>query len=375
VIARTLLARRAGALVASAALAGALVTVAASAAAEEVPKTEAAGQADKRDAAKPAPLPADVTLTIDASTPRGTWKMRVTNQGDVPVTLVADARLLSLDITPRSARKPEHCQLPADMRPQDDLGRPLVLPPKRSYAERFEPRLFCLDGARLDALASGSIVVATLGWSGKSTKPPLVVSPVEGLQGRMAPAKAIVSAPIALPDEPSPEPSLSKQVARDEATASMSNAPWLVVRSGRSVDATSAQDVTIPVTLTNAGHRTVVVRFRPETLAFDVVGPTESVHCAWPAMPSAPTRDLFTTLAGGGSTTLTVVLSAYCPSRVLQQAGLYVVRAALDTRKASGAEIGIRTFDGQVTATSPTLVRLRRGASVEPVGRPMLQPE
>ena len=94
-----------------------------------------------------APPPANVTLAIEASSPRGAWKMRVTNEGDVPVTIVADARLLALDVTPRSARKAVHCELPGEMRPQDDSTRPLVLPPKRAYVERFEPRLYCLDGS------------------------------------------------------------------------------------------------------------------------------------------------------------------------------------------------------------------------------------
>ena len=47
--------------------------------------------------AEDAPPPPNVTLEIEASSPRGPWRMRVTNQGDVPVTIVADARLLALD--------------------------------------------------------------------------------------------------------------------------------------------------------------------------------------------------------------------------------------------------------------------------------------
>lgn len=312
--------------------------------------------------------PADVTLSIEASTPRGPWKMRVTNEGDVPVTIVADARLLALDVTPRSARKAEHCELPSEMRPEDDLSRPLVLPPKRSYAERFEPRLYCLEGSRLDALSPGAIVVATLGWAGRGTHPPLVVSPVEGLDAQVTPSKSIKSAPIALPDEPTPAPAPE----RPEAPITRVDAD-LALQSTRSVDAASSSDIAIPITLTNNGRRAAILRFRPETLAFDVVGPRGADHCAWSALPSAPTRDLFTTLGGGSRTSLTVLLSAYCPTRVLALSGLYVVRASLDTRKASGADIGIRTFDGHVIATSPTLVRLRRGTEVEPLVRPSLE--
>jgi hypothetical protein len=295
--------------------------------------------------------------------------MRVTNQGDVPVTIVADARLLALDVTPRSARKAEHCELPGEMRPEDDLSRPLVLPPKRSYAERFEPRLYCLEGSRLDALAPGAIVVATLGWAGHGTHPPLMVSPVEGLEAQMAPSKSIKSAPIALPDEPTPSP--APQPEEPAAAASME--VELVLQSATSVDAASSSDIAIPVRLTNKGHRAAIIRFRPETLGFDVVGPRGADHCSWSALPSAPTRDLFTTLGAGAQTSLTVLLSSYCSARVLARSGLFVVRASLDTRKASGADIGIRSFDGQVIATSPSVVRLRRGTEVQPLTHPSLE--
>ncbi|HEX4445841.1 MAG TPA: hypothetical protein VH044_03870 [Polyangiaceae bacterium] len=357
---------RFAAVAAATALAGigpSIATVATPAAAAEGPPLVAA------KAAASASATPDIKLTIEASTPRGVWRMRVTNEGDVPVTLAADARLLAIDVTPRDARKPEHCELPADMRPDDDLTRPLVLPPKRSYAERFEPRLYCLDGRRLDALAPGAMVVATLGFAGRAKRAPFVVSPIEGLEAKATPLKTLVSAPIALPDDPGPafgprDPALP---ARPE--------PALSVRTPTAVDAMHADEIAIPVTLTNTGHRAAIVRFRPETISFDVVGPAETTHCAWVALPAAPTRELFATLAPGGQTSLTLLLSAYCPTRMLTGSGLYVVRATFDTRKASGADIGIRSFDGQVIAVSPTIVRLRHGTLADPLVRPQLQPQ
>jgi hypothetical protein len=213
-----------------------------------------------------------------------------------------------------------------------------------------------------------------------------MVSPVEGLEAQVASSKSIRSAPIALPDEPTPSltsqpegaaPSSTKADASASTTADASVSRRveadLVVRSATSVDAASSSEIAIPVTLTNKGRRAAIVRFRPETLGFDVVGPRGADHCSWSALPSAPTRDLFTTLGAGAQTSLTVLLSAYCSARVLARSGLYVVRASLDTRKASGAEIGLRTFDGQVIATSPTVVRLRRGTEVETLAHPSLE--
>jgi hypothetical protein len=320
---------------------------------------------------KPALPPPSVSLAIDAPTTRGPWTMRVTNDGDVPVALVADARLLSLEVTPRGARASEHCELPGEMRPQDDLGRPIVLPPNRTYAERFEPRLYCLESRRLDALAAGSIVVARLGWTGKAARPPLEVAPIEGMEGQVAPSKSIVSAPIALPDEPTPA-SATKDFAEGKPVTRIETV--LTLEAPRSVDASSRNEIALALTLVNKGHRAAIVRFRPETLAFEVLGPSGADHCGWSALASAPTRDLFATLGPGASTALTVVLSAYCPTRVFDRAGFYVVRASLDTRKASGAEIGLRTFDGQVIAAAPTLVRLRHGSEPEALVRPRLQP-
>jgi hypothetical protein len=258
------------------------------------------------------------------------------------------------------------------MRPQDDLGRPIVLPPKRTYAERFEPRLYCLESRRLDALAPGTIVVARLGWSGKGVRPPLEVAPVEGMEAQIAPSKSIVSAPIALPDEPTAAASPKDFV---EGKPAPRVETLLGLEAPRSVDASSQDQIAVPLSLVNKGHRTAIVRFRPETLAFEVLGPGGADHCGWSSLASAPTRDLFTAVGPGASVGLTVMLAAYCPTRTFQQPGFYVVRASLDTRKASGAEIGIRSFDGQVIAATPTLVRLRHGSQVEALVRPRLQPE
>ena len=297
--------------------------------------------------------------------------MRVTNLGDVPVAIAADARLLMLDVTPRGARKPEHCELPSDMRPQDDLQRPLVLPPNGAYAERFEPRLYCLEGKRLDALGPGAIVVASLGWGGRGAKPPLAVAPIAGTEAQVAPSKSIVARPVALPDEPTAAPSpIDVAPGRPDVDVGWTR---LALRGPASLDAASPAEIAIPVTLQNNGNRAVQVRFRPETLAFDVAGPGGSDHCGWPASVSAPIRELFTTIAPRGEVELTVLLSAYCVTHALDQAGLLVVRPALDTRDASGADVGLRTFDGKVIATSATVVRLRHGSLPRPLLRPRLE--
>ena len=127
-----------------------------------------------KPAAQKPPLPAkptpNVSLVLETPTVRGPWTMRLTNQGDVPVSVAADARLLTLEVTERSGHKPVRCELPADMRPADEAERALVLPPKRSYVESFEPRLYCFGVHETPALTPGATVVRRPlgGESGKS---------------------------------------------------------------------------------------------------------------------------------------------------------------------------------------------------------------
>lgn len=318
--------------------------------------------------APPRAEPGEVTLALSAPTTRGTWTLRVTNDGDVPVRLAADARMLALDVTARGARAPVRCELPDDMRPEGDLERPLVLPPGRSYAETFEVRLYCFGDKKAAALAPGSIVVAHLGWMAKRPTS-FVVSPIDGVEPRATPRGAIDAAPIVLPDEPTPRPAATK----DSAGNDTDDTPQMSLRSGAWVDAESASALEVPVTLRNDGTHAVVVRFRPEVLRFDLVGPDGVDHCAWPVLPAAPTREQFTTLAPKAASQLTATLTAYCGSHAFDPSGLFFLRVRVDTRKTSGALIGLQAFEGELVASSPAVVRLHRGRAPKPLPRPKLE--
>jgi len=328
----------------------------------------------RRAAPKAPPAPAgpkpDVKLTLDAPTTHGPWTVRVANAGDIPVRLVADARLLTLELTPRGARKPLRCQLPADMRPADDTDRTLVLPPKRSYSESFEPRLYCFGERELEALEATTIVVARLGWPERANgRGPHVVSAIEGVEPEVAPLADLESPPVSLPDEPTP-----MAPAEPPRTAEDPDPVHLALGSTRAVDAQSAENLALTVTLRNDGKRPVRVRFRPETLGFEVTSSSGVQHCGWPAMPSAPTRDYFSTLAPGGAESLTVLVGDYCGRAPFERPGLVVLRPNLDTRRASGAPIGLKTFDGVVIAATPSVVRLHTGYAKPRIERSRLDP-
>ena len=310
----------------------------------------------------PAGPPPSVKLVLDAPTPGGPWTLRVTNAGDVPVMLAADGRLLSLEVTPRGERKPVRCELPADMRPADDLDRSLVLPAGRAYSEIIQPRLYCFGERALDALAPGAIVVAHLGWpAGSRGETHQVVWPIDGVQPALAALPVLTAPPVALPDEPT------------AMAAPVGEPVSLRVSGPRTVDAATFGSLSVTVTLHNDGPRPVRVRFRPEDLAFEVSTSRGVEHCAWPMPPTAPMRELFSTLAPHGSASLNLLLEEYCNRRSFDQPGLVVVRPKLDTRKGGGAEIGLRTFDGQVIATSPTVVRLHQGTGKVRLARPQLE--
>ena len=314
------------------------------------------------------PVP-DVKLTVEASSPKGPWLMRVTNAGEVPVRLVADARLLSFEVTPRSATKALRCQLPPDMRPGDDMQRPLVLPPGKSYAESFEPRIYCFGGKAADALAQGSSVVASLGWTGGSkVRPPFEVGPIDGVEPVVAPVKALQSPPIVLPDE-----TPARIVPPSPASADDPDPPRLSLRSQASIDAAAPHGITMDVTLRNDGSRPVTLRFRPESLRFTVAAPGGVEECGWPRHPVAAMRELYSTVRPGGTARLAVLLEDYCGGHALDAPGLLLITPRLDTTKASGEDIGIRSFDGEVVAARPTVLRLHAGVNPTRFVRPRIE--
>jgi hypothetical protein len=185
----------------------------------------------------------------------------------------------------------------------------------------------------------------------------------------LAPVKVLESPPIVLPDE-----TPAKYVPSDAlAQAEDLDRPHLSLRAQAAVDAGRPDGITIEVTLRNDGKRPVTLRFRPESLRFTVSGPAGVEDCIWPTRPVAAMRELYSTVRPGGADTLGVLLSDYCSDRSLGTPGLLLVTPYLDTRKASGDSIGIRSFDGEVAATRPTVVRLHEGRSQPRLVRPQLE--
>ncbi|MGK4455691.1 hypothetical protein, partial [Klebsiella pneumoniae] len=89
-------------------------------------------------------------------------------------------------------------------------------------------------------------------------------------------------------------------------------------------------------TISNDGARPVTLLFRPETIGFDIIGPTGATRCTWPASPGGSVREAFTTLAPKAKQSVSVLLGALCPDIAFNQGGLFIVRPRVDTRGVVG---------------------------------------
>jgi len=299
--------------------------------------------------------------------------------------------------------KPVHCVLPHDMRPGDDLDHGLVIPPQRAYKEDFDPRLYCFSAAGLAALEPGATVVARMGWAPArrgAAKPPFVVAPLDGTQARFGPMKELTSDSWKLPippptttvvPPPAPPPSSTSPGATSSPAASTTTAPsappppspWtsegsdaaprLALHVPARLDASRPEQLAVPVTLANEGSRPVTLLLRAETVGFDVEGAMGRSECRWPTQVGAPIREVFSRVAAHGRATVSVLIGALCPDTAFEQPGVYTIRPQLDTRHASGATIGLHTFDGEVVGTAPLLLRVREPRSPSLTAEPKLE--
>jgi hypothetical protein len=218
-------------------------------------------------------------------------------------------------------------------------------------------------------------VFAHLGPTESTTRWP-AVSPLDDVEPVLRALRSLDAGAVALPDDPTPDLSVAwPGSASKHAAVADADAPRLTLSGPRAVDAQTAQDIAIPLTLRNEGSRPVVVRFRPDSLGFDVTRDVSRAgatrQCTWPVLPTAPTADMYTTVPAHGSVDITLDLAAYCDAATFDQPGLLFVTPWLDTRNTSGRSLGLRSVDDLVVAAKRTLVRLQRTSSTEPVDAPV----
>jgi hypothetical protein len=321
-------------------------------------RADKADKADKKRAEVPA---AEASLHVTPGALGTPWTFEVTNADSTPLRIVADARLLTLDVTPgqddeaHPTPKPTvHCSLPDELHPSTDADHVHVLAPGATYVETFDPRMYCWSGREIAALSPGARVVARLGWPGHGHSPPFVTDEVLGGASR-AGVKELRAEPVVTPDE------LGDEGEEEDAPPARA----LSVSTAARIDAETSNSLEITVNVSNTTSRPVRLMLRPETLAFKVESPRGVHYCSWGRRPAFPIAEVFRVIPPHGVTSTTVLLGAICPDGAFSKAGLYTVSSRIDTRSYSARQIGLDSFDGVVRAAAPTLVRIRRSSATK----------
>ncbi|WP_437679597.1 hypothetical protein [Sorangium sp. So ce131] len=208
--------------------------------------------AKKAKAPEPPPLPpAPARVWIIAPSPLGPWTLRIDNEGQRPMRIPADIRLLRFEIETGSKRtkKKTRCAVPAGLKPSGfPERRALLLAPGQSFMEHFDPRLLCF-GKDEAALTGGAVVKTWYGWepppkwsrkpptgpfAAESTDDPLAFAPAPGLSAPTIvlsyglPPKSDDSASDSNPGggaEPSPAADKGSQAAADKAPPPTADKP------------------------------------------------------------------------------------------------------------------------------------------------------
>ena len=320
--------------------------------------------------APPAPSapPAVMALHVTPAALGTPWTLEVTNNDTIPLRFVTDPGLVTLDVTPISVgpgkRQTVHCALPSDVRPATDDERARVLLPGVTYVETFDPREYCFSGHEAEALSPGAELVARLGWAeaaiassggAKAHAPPFVADQIDGGEARSG-VKELRAEAVTVPERLD----LNQNVNQSGLAPPSGAGGAITVSLPARADAELGRRFILDVAVDNPTSRTVRLMLRPETLTFEVASLRGVRQCGSKRGPGAPIAEVFTAIPPHGRVSTEVLLTALCPEDTLDAAGLYTVRAGLDTRRASGKSIGLTTFDGVAVGKDVMLVRVRR---------------
>ena len=351
-------------------------------------------------APEPPPLPpAHVTLQIDVpGEDDGPWKMIVTNEGDVPVRLAADGRLLSFEILPpegstapaetnagakgneRKAKpaEPVVCKLPPQLRPVGVVDdRAVILAPATRYVEIVNPNLYCFELKTAHALTAGATVTAKLGFPPPAARgakkapldPPFIVEPATR-DAQVSAVKELATAPFTLSHAAGP----SDDKVRSElpAPGGDERAPLLELSAPSRIDSDSELTVGVGFAVKNLGERPTMVHIRRDNLLFDIDGPDGPSHCGTSASHRRVPQENYSSLRPGATQSLDVWVGEMCPDIVFDRPGLYRVWPTLTFPNATGTP-AVQGWTTPLRTREPILVRILRGRlpfyAVPPVAR------
>ncbi len=331
------------------------------------------------------------------------WIIAVSNDGNAPTVLVADTRLLWLDVTVPGAKKSTQCRLPVDLLPKDAEPRlNITLVPGESVAQLIDPRLYCFAAGEQKQLVPGARVVPHLGWPelpnktawahGKKSSAPVpqpppfvahqadldvemavdarntalkVAKSVRLAKGVVRPSNAALGVPLPSGVDKQlqgPELSLRDTYAEWSSSKTKDNASEspLELKLVQGSDARTEHNATVKITLRNQSRRRQVVYFRREFVTFEVVGPAGVVVCDPTPDVRAPDRKAFVTLAPGATQSFSSRLAELCPRDAFDMPGLYLVNGTYDATE-DGSKWNLAAFTGRVASAGPANVRIRIG--------------
>lgn len=252
-----------------------------------------------------------------------------------PIELVADRRLLRLEVLPEGERRPWRCEHPDRPRraPADRMRR---LQPGEIWSEWLDLRELCW-GRSLEALRRGGVLTITFG-------------PRERGRGRFAALRGSEErreiGPITQIQPLIPEPA-----EPDDA------APVRVILSP--TDALTGRSFTLRVAVLGRAGATRRAYVRPDRIRFEGVGPEGPISCAIRRGGGAPQPDLFQRLTARGGPRFALDGAMYCRDALRASAGIYelvpIVRLEED-----GAAYRLDAITGEFRG-APALVRIRRG--------------
>ena len=231
-------------------------------------------------AAEPLPNPA-VRLWMVASAPQGPWTMRIDNEGDKPLRIPADVRLLRFEIEPepyvapseaadakpkkavkpKAPAKPIVCKIPAPLRADGFPEKSaLLLRPGESYVESFDPRLFCFGKDAAARLVGGAVVHTRFGWeapkkpawSAAKKKPDTGPFAVEGtaFPPEVMPLRELTAPTMVLRFNPSPKRPAPE--ARPEEPPADASAPQPMAADAKATDGKEPQPAATDAGATDA---------------------------------------------------------------------------------------------------------------------------
>jgi hypothetical protein len=308
--------------------------------------------------ALPAP---SLRLVVGLTATPGTWRMSVVNADATPVRILADARKLSLQVRAPGDKSHKTCILPNDMR-GSSTARQLVLEPGQSYAEFFDPRLYCW-GDKANKLVKGASITAFLGLAsdekrmrrGKPEVAPFFAEPVKP-PATFSPVKRI-SSPTTWLDREVNVPS-GKEPAHQPSTP---GAPELRLRTPAWADAIRPSDARLTAVVRNVGQRRALVHLRPDDLEIAVTQPNGTKLTCGPAQSRrAAVRDFFQTIGAGKKSSVRMLLQEFCPMGTFDHPGLYELQAVLHVRE-SGEALGVDAYTGVLRSPRSTFLRVREG--------------